>query len=57
MKKVLVHFIYLAASVVITLYDLKRAILPTTDQQDKKKSNDNARFRKKFVQVYPPKKP
>jgi hypothetical protein len=39
MKKILLHFIYLAASVVISLYDVKRAILPATDQQDKKRKD------------------
>jgi len=57
MKKVLLHFIYLAASVGVSLYDAKRAILTATDPQDKKKANDNTRFRKKIVLFYPPKKP
>jgi hypothetical protein len=57
MKMIVLNFIYLVASVVVSLYDAKRAILPATDQQDKKNSNDNTRFRKKIVQFYPPKKP
>ena len=43
MKMILRSFIYLAASVVISLYDAMRAIHPAADRQDKKRSNDNTR--------------
>ena len=46
MKMILLQIIYLAASVVVSLYDVKRAILPATVQQDKKKSNENASLKK-----------
>ena len=48
MKMILRSFIYLAASVVISLYDAMRAIHPAADQQDKKRSNDNTGIRKRL---------
>lgn len=57
MKIILLNIAYLAASVMASLYDLKRSILPATDRQDRKKSSDNGRFKKDIVQFYPPKNP
>jgi len=48
MKMILRGFIYLAASVVISLYDAMRAIHPAADQQEKKRSNDNTGIRKRL---------
>jgi len=57
MKMILRSFIYLAASLVISVYDAMRAIHPVADQQDKKRSNDNTRDKKKIVQIYSLQKP
>ena len=54
---ILRSFIYLAASLVISVYDAMRAIHPVADQQDKKRSNDNTRDKKKIVQIYSLQKP
>jgi len=56
MKNILLNIIYLAASVMVSLYDAKRSILSAIERQDRKKSNDNGRFKKEIVQFYPPKK-
>ena len=56
MKNILLNIIYLAASVMVSLYGEKRSILSATERQDRKRSNNNGRFKKEIVQVYPPKK-
>jgi len=56
MKMILRNFIYLTASVVVSLFDSMRAIHPAKDQQEKKRSNDNVRY-KKIVQFYSHQKP
>ena len=55
MKIILLHIIYLAASVVVSLFDVNRPILTGSERQDRKKSNENRRFKKEIVQYYPPK--
>jgi len=56
MKNILLNIIYLAASVMVSLYGIKTSILPATERQGRKKSNDNGRVKKEIVQFYPPKK-